>query len=471
MCPVSSGLRSRARPQSSRSSTHSDTSPPPTTTTTATTCTTSSSSPLKRRRVNEAPLPQLFLDSDDEKDEEIDAEMLKILESEEFTEENIFKLDPVPGRAIYNRVVRPPTFICPFSVERDNPCVNFAAPRKRKIQIANHLRNVQDKPDEQHPADDALWNTPLVRNYYLVTRPTYTPEQQIQASKESNRNHYERRKAREHKWIEPLTHGFKVGKVQPDWMRRMLVGKNRIDFEIQATVAEKMHQKLEARIQNLRRETNPNNELIKDLESKRIELEQSQKTQQRFREQAVNISRQFAGLFGHSKDDTLLSSSHLDILSYAGILHPTDISPEAFYFYAAYVTPQLDWIRMTPWKEDSMRDIKATFTRQCRSWTQVFKGDSPASMSGRKSIEDRLQVFNSSCDLVSVGREEGGMYNDIEAEAWEKSQGELWKAAQDTVLKAVFQDSFTGVDNSPAALVTTVQNVCKLVRGVDLAEQ
>ena len=83
----------------------------------------------------------------------------------------------------------------------------------------------------------------------------------------------------------------------------------------------------------------------------------------------------------------------------------------------------------------------------------------------------KIQVFNSSCDLVGVGREEGGMYNDIEAEAWEKSQGELWKAAQDTVLKAVFQDSFTGVDNSPAALVTTVQNVCKLVRGVDLAEQ
>src|SRR5438046_10004440 len=172
MCPVSSGLRSRARPQSSRSSTRSDTSRsdtshPPTTTTTATPCTTSSSSPLKRRRVNEAPLPQLFLDSDDEKDEEIDAEMLKILESEEFTEENIFKLDPVPGRAIYNRVVRPPTFICPFSVERDNPCVNFARRRKRKIEIANHLRNLEDKPDAQHPHADAPMNTAPLHAQHL----------------------------------------------------------------------------------------------------------------------------------------------------------------------------------------------------------------------------------------------------------------------------------------------------------------
>lgn len=70
-------------------------------------------------------------------------------------------------------------------------------------------------------------------------------------------------------------------------------------------------------------------------------------------------------------------------------------------------------------------------------------------------IEDRLQMFNISYDLVSTAREESGMYNEDKADAWEQDQVKLWESAKNMIDKVVFVP-FNGVKKSPVALVMTV---------------
>src|SRR5271169_759633 len=94
------------------------------------------------------------------------------------------------------------------------------------------------------------------------------------------------------------------------------------------------------------------------------ELEESHQMQERFKQEAIKISREVVGLFGHSKDDTLLASD-VDILTYAGVSFPTTPSPEAFYFFATYLTPKINWSTTKPWKEDLVGDLKVTLTRLC----------------------------------------------------------------------------------------------------------
>src|SRR5437762_8288019 len=113
------------------------------------------SSSAKHHRVNPAPLPQLFFGSDGEKEEQNKG--AAIFQSAEGSEpsmdvnelnEDIFCLNSIPSRSIYNRIKRPATFICPFSASsRANRCMSFENPRKRKVQISNHLRIVQQKED------------------------------------------------------------------------------------------------------------------------------------------------------------------------------------------------------------------------------------------------------------------------------------------------------------------------------------
>ena len=158
-------------------------------------------------------------------------------------DEDLFKLNNIPSRSIYNRIKRPKEFVCPFSAPgRVNRCTSFENPRKRKVQISNHLRIVQEKGDDQHPLHDDLWNHPLERDYYLVIRPSYNEAERALASKESNKNHYQRHKLREQKLLPKFQKKFKEGKIEEEEFRRVLVGKNRLEFNIQVTFAKKMNE-------------------------------------------------------------------------------------------------------------------------------------------------------------------------------------------------------------------------------------
>ena len=82
---------------------------------------------------------------------------------------------------------------------------------------------------------------------------------------------------------------FKEGKIEKEEFRRVLVGKNRLEFDIQVTFAEKMKEKLRLRIQKLRQQIAPPTDLIENLEAKGKELEESHQMQERFKQQAINI--------------------------------------------------------------------------------------------------------------------------------------------------------------------------------------
>jgi hypothetical protein len=72
-------------------------------------------------------------------------------------------------------------------------------------------------------------------------------------SKESNKKHYERRKLREQKLLPKLPKMFQEGKIKKEEFRRVLVGKNRLEFDFQVTVAEKVKEEL----QNTNSKTSP----------------------------------------------------------------------------------------------------------------------------------------------------------------------------------------------------------------------
>jgi len=62
--------------------------------------------------------------------------------------------------------------VCPFATPgRENPCTTHDTPRVRKDAIMRHLKKVETNGgDEQHPLDDPLWNSAIVK-YWLNPRP------------------------------------------------------------------------------------------------------------------------------------------------------------------------------------------------------------------------------------------------------------------------------------------------------------
>lgn len=73
--------------------------------------------------------------------------------------------------------------------------------------------------------------------------------------------------------------------------------------------------------------------------------------------------------------------------------------------------------------------------------------------------------------LLRDAMQESRMYNDVEANIWEGEQVKLWDSAQEMIFKAVFLDSFTSIQNCLALLVSTIENIRRLVKGVDLTDE
>jgi hypothetical protein len=164
----------------------------------------------------------------------------------------------------YDGSLKPEQFTCPFAHRsRTNPCVTLTGTSKTKTQVRNHLMTVRRKGyDKHHPKDDPLWNEPLVKNYYLLARPVLSEDESRRLRQLRNQKGYQKRKERE----EGAEEKYRQGLIGEKEYRRLLVGKRRLDFDLEKAIAEtkaqiqQIHQEalekieaaVEARIRNLR---------------------------------------------------------------------------------------------------------------------------------------------------------------------------------------------------------------------------
>ena len=175
-----------------------------------------------------------------------------------------------------------------------------------------HLISLKRKNrDVHHPINDPLWNDPLIKNYYLIKRPTLMERQKKLVQKGHNKHHYAKRKIRAADAKEKLSSGF-VTEVK---YQKLLVGKARLDYDIEKKIqkaredAEAEVQRLvDARIQELQ-QTNTTGtgtaelDRLTDLQN---ELQQANLQVQKFKDSAYKHAKTFMSLFAKSDKDTLL---------------------------------------------------------------------------------------------------------------------------------------------------------------------
>ena len=367
----------------------------------------------------------------------------------------------------YDPKLRPDEFKCPFSdPSRANPCNTLKDGIKKKTQITNHLLSVEGHGgDSQHPEDDPLWNSRLIKNYYLCKRPVYDLDERRVAMREYNKRAYQKRLDREAAQRETAEAAFKQGTISADEFRTILVGAKRIRFDLEYSVTQKVQQQLATKIAELRLQEQPTDDALAHL----AELEESQRKctelnekAQGYKDQLIGAVRQFIEWFGNPDAEGVnLIESGEGLLEYSGLSFPIDDSEDTYYFWAAMLTPKNKWKGSSPWTDDVIRNLRAQLQLLVTRWLSE-PGLSDESI---EEIRQRQQHFNSACDRVKARRDESETFNMFDSEMWLDTQAEIWQGAQDYVNK-VF-NSFTGAAFRPVDVISTVDQYAQLIKHMD----
>jgi hypothetical protein len=128
----------------------------------------------------------------------------------------------------YDRTLIPKEKVCPCSnPSRSNPCTRHAVPRKRKDIIQNHLLHIKQQGyDDQHPANDPLWNSWEVSKYWLVSRPPplASDKDKKAARSKAAKKSYQMRLEREEKEADLRKRQYEEGKISFSEYKSVLVG-------------------------------------------------------------------------------------------------------------------------------------------------------------------------------------------------------------------------------------------------------
>ena len=374
--------------------------------------------------------------------------------------------------AFYDRNLRPAAFVCPSSDStRQNPCpINTA--RKKKTQITNHLRNTLEKPergDDQHPPDDPLWQSRLVKEYYLIKRPKLTEDQKKKGLQRTNKRSYRKRVRRQDKELPDAQVKWRKGEMDTEEYRKLLVGSERIQFDNDQKVAE-VQERLGARIEELRsqaRQGNVDGVELQRMEALQQELMETKRLVDTHKNNSIQIARRLVSFFGGPNAETSILATGKDLISCSGVEYLSQVEIDTYYWWAALLLAKHQW-------EDEIEFEKLFSDKTTRLHLKALvgkiAGDRTLPDEEKKKMRDSLGAFNSSCDVIAGEYEKCRRFGvDIDTQVFVAEQRCAWNFAKDSVSK-ILSKSFTGGASSVWKVNRAVDQMRRLVDELDEAD-
>jgi len=342
----------------------------------------------------------------------------------------------------YDRELIPKEKVCPFSNPcRSNPCTTHAIPRKRKDIIQNHLLHIKFQGyDEQHPANDPLWDSWEVSKYWLVSRPpalTNDEDKKAARSKAAKKS-YRSRVEREEREAADRKRQYEEGKITFAEYKRVLVGDKRRKAEYEHRMKqlegdiEKLQRDMEQKIQQLTSKQTPaaplsisDQQQIAALEASIQNIKASRDRLELIREEIVNLCMAVVRCWGQSEKATMLSSEDAFM---AGMAFPTEADIAGFYQYAALLQSPMVW-HDRPFKGTHVRSMKKAlqaYSQDLRS--EIDPNDEDAEIRNQQ-IDDLVANFNACCDIVENDEKRAKDSNRLQE--WLDVQDRLWSQAKD----------------------------------------
>ena len=361
----------------------------------------------------------------------------------------------------YNPEIRPTEFVCPFSQNAVNPC-SMNTIRKKKTTITNHLIYIKIKGgDKEHPLNDPLWNTDLVKKYYLQKRPKLSEAQKKITHRRTNQRTYRSRLKKQEKDREALFSKFMNAEVTGDEFRKILVGKQRLEWDRSMELSQLQCDLME-KIDQAREEGNKDR--LKRLEELSQRMNDSDRQLARRPQQVKVVVQSILSFFGKDDKDNIVTARQ-NLIQYAGFDFPSEESVETYYWWAAIQLPQYTWAENgrpeNLWTPDNRGALRASVQNSIRKWTNSITGDDDASKQRKSEVEKCLTAFNASLDLIKKEYEKFSQ-NDIDLEIWCRTQHEIWQKVCMSVRK-ILSNCFTGGGSSILEVVETIDELRGLV--------
>jgi hypothetical protein len=340
------------------------------------------------------------------------------------------------------RRVKKPHF-CPFGLPGVRvPCLTHANGRDRRESIRRHLMDVQQgnyPDDDSHSPINPIWNTWIVKTYYLPKRAKQDPMQKKSRLQAYNKEYYRKRVAVQEEqlpiWKEQLVAGqitkakYKAGLIGNK--RRKVVAEEDVESRIRSRLKE-----LGAAVGQAE-EGGESHDLLSELEGLVNEMKHAKDVAADSHKKLVSYSK---GLVSYWKPDRQQSNYRLgpdgkweyDIVEIArGFSWPTEASLSAFYTIAAFLLPVDDASQI--YSESHMRDMRGRLHEYLHSQRAYYEGP--------EAWESLEAVFNESVRLI---KEEEQRHTDAgESVRWYEEQKPIWAAALDAA-RNVFLPTLAG---------------------------
>jgi hypothetical protein len=336
------------------------------------------------------------------------------------------------------------------------------ASSKTKTQIFNHLWSMKKKNgDKSHPIDDSLWNDPIIKNYYMMKKPVFSVDESRELAKIRNQRVYQQRKEQ----AEGADEKFRQGEISEQDYRRLLVGKKRLDFDLEKTIEktrqeaqQEIEDSVEERIRHLQQSGGITMSTeLGDLNNLQTELQLVKQKIREITEQQLRHSTNLLSMFSDRAEDIYFDSDS-SMFQFAGLQYPTDIGPSTFYYYSALFTPRNYWQYTegdrAPWTDHAAKEVNKRIQLMTRDWKNSLPPVLPSSTREeiaerqlQEGLLDRPQAaYNSSWDQVKRSRDEA-ICEEVSYELWKDEQSRVYQHETNRV--AALFDSFTGVKLSP----------------------
>lgn len=340
--------------------------------------------------------------------------------------------------------------VCPFAFEGvTHPCLTHAEGRVRKDAISSHLKDVQrgDKPDNgTHDPNNPIWQTWIVKSFYLVKRVKQDPETKKRKLKAYNETYYKKRVAIQRASLPDWSAQLAAGQLTKTEYKAKLIGKERRKI----VAEEEFEGRVRARLSEVRQELgaavgtaeegSTSQNLLAELEGLVRELKDAKDVCTRSRKHLIsyskglvsywNADRQHAN-FRRAEDGELWEYDRVEMAR--GWTWPTEASVSAFYTIAAFLTPVDDDTHTQIYSESQMRYMRGRLHEYLCSQQKFYEGH---------AAWDSLEaVFNESIRLIK--EEENRHTSTGECVRWYEEQKPLWAAAL-SAARSVYMPTFAG---------------------------
>jgi hypothetical protein len=341
----------------------------------------------------------------------------------------------------YDRTLIPKEKVCPFSnPSRRNPCTVHAVPRKRKDIIQNHLLHIKyEGYDEQHPANDPLWDSWEVSKYWLVSRPPplMTDEDKKAARSKAARKSYRTRLVREEREAADRKRQYEEGQITFAEYKRVLVGDKRRKAEHEYDIKrveerqERLRDDLEKKIQELTAKqtsaaplSTADQQQIAALQASVESIKESKDRIEMLREEIVHLCAEVVRCWGQSEKSSMDSSDQtfMEFMAF-----PTEVDIAAFYQYAALLQVPKH-LRDRPFKGTYVRNMKKAlqvYAQDLRN--EIDSGDEDAE-GQMEEIDNLVANFNACCDIIE--NDEKAAADTGRMQEWLDAQDRLWEQAK-----------------------------------------